>query len=325
MKIIDWNVRDLGCDKKKTLIYQTITENKPDIVCLQETKLNQIDKFSATKFLPRNYRNFFFQPANSLAGGLLTAWNCSTLTASLFSTSQSHLATTFNSTSKNSTISVINIYAPCDEHDILQFFEIIASTKENLTGPLMILGNFNIYRFPHENNNDNIIWPAMEAFNTWINNQELIDIDIPNRMYTWTNKQRNPTLVKLDRVFVNISWTESSSTTEALALTATTSHHTPVLVSISSDTTHSKNFRIENYWLQMPEFKELVQTDWGRATRTLSNISTLNLKFRRLRARIQNWNIKKSGIQKLLHINKHAVNYQDQLEEWRGVKTTSKS
>lgn len=157
----------------------------------------------------------------------------------------------------------------------------------------------------------------MENLNECINSEELVDIDIPNRFFTWSNKRRNPTLVKLDRVFINILWSQSFPHTEAKAITASTSDDTPILVQTSQSLPINKIFRLENYWLHMPGFKNMIQTDWARGTRTLSPISILNLKLRRLRAKIRSWSKNKTAIQSLLHINKHVIDFLDCCEEWR--------
>lgn len=156
MKFITWNVRGLGCDKKNALIYQTIIEQKPEFICLQETKLANINNFTASTFLPPCYRNFFFQPTEGTAGGLLTSWNNHSFSASLNSASATHLSVSFCSSSDNTSFSIINVYAPCDDHARLLFFDHLSLVTANLDDPFMLLGDFNIYRYPYEKNNDNI-------------------------------------------------------------------------------------------------------------------------------------------------------------------------
>jgi exonuclease III len=47
MKILSWNVRGLGDKEKRDLVQSTLFEHKPDIVCIQESKLSNIDSFAA--------------------------------------------------------------------------------------------------------------------------------------------------------------------------------------------------------------------------------------------------------------------------------------
>ncbi|EEC83473.1 hypothetical protein OsI_28982 [Oryza sativa Indica Group] len=181
----------------------------------------------------------------------------------------------------------------------------------------MRIGDFNIYRFPHEKNNDSINTRGMEEFNSWINGEGLFDIGIPSRKFTWSNKRRCPTSVKLDRVLIDTAWNQTFANASAKALIATTSDHIPILAEFSDNCSKSDIFRLENYWLQMPDFIAMTETNWSRGTRPLTAISKLNHKLRRLRASTKAWNRNKRSIPTLLSANKDTLEYLDKIEEWR--------
>lgn len=84
-----------------------------------------------------------------------------------------------------------------------------------------------MYRFDQEKSTGRTNWAVMEAFNEWIRNHALYDIDITNRSHTCSNKRREPTLVKFDRVLVNAEWNLGFLHTVATAISARTSDHTP--------------------------------------------------------------------------------------------------
>jgi hypothetical protein len=44
------------------------------------------------------------------------------------------------------------------------------------------------------------------VFNSIINTYELIDLGMTGGKFTWSNKQNNPTLERLDRYLVSKSW-----------------------------------------------------------------------------------------------------------------------
>jgi exonuclease III len=50
--IIRWNVRGLGDSKKCDSVKETLLNNQPDLVLLQETKLSHINIFKSKSFLP---------------------------------------------------------------------------------------------------------------------------------------------------------------------------------------------------------------------------------------------------------------------------------
>jgi endonuclease/exonuclease/phosphatase family metal-dependent hydrolase len=117
--------------------------------------------------------------------------------------------------------------------------------------PWVLAGDFNIYRYVNEKINSNINWTAMDEFNTWINDMQLMDVDIANSKYTWSNKRREPTLVKLDRVLINLHWSQRFLHSECRALPRPTSDHKPVLLDTTNTVVQTKKFRYEDYRLNV--------------------------------------------------------------------------
>jgi len=73
---VSWNVRGLGDSDKCGIVRNAICDVKPSIVCLQETKLQNIDFFKAKSFLPSNLASSHVcAPADGTRGGILTAWD----------------------------------------------------------------------------------------------------------------------------------------------------------------------------------------------------------------------------------------------------------
>jgi hypothetical protein len=52
----------------------------------------------------------------------------------------------------------------------------------------MLIGDFNMIRFPHEKNNTNFHPEEAEAFNDFINEACLLELPLLDRAYTWSNK-----------------------------------------------------------------------------------------------------------------------------------------
>ena len=115
-----------------------------------------------------------------------------------------------------------------------------------------------MYRYTFEKSNGRINWSVMEQFNDWINMHGLMDIDISNRRFTWSNKRRDPILAKLDRVPINAIWSQDFPQTFALAKTAPTSDHHPVLVDFNKQIPVVKLFRFENHWLHVQEVNDII-------------------------------------------------------------------
>lgn len=75
MRVLNWNVRGLGCVKKINVVRDVIRTSRCDIVCFQETKWNKYDLSYYFRLLPSFFEtNCVTLHAEGTAGGCLVAW-----------------------------------------------------------------------------------------------------------------------------------------------------------------------------------------------------------------------------------------------------------
>ncbi|XBI19759.1 hypothetical protein VPH35_061205 [Triticum aestivum] len=288
MKILNWNVRGLGDDDKCSLVRDVITSCCPSVVCLQETKLPSLFLFKLRSFLPASYKDHVAMPSDGTAGGILVAWDSSYVLGQLVAAHRYHVTVRMSSTTSANSFLLTVVYAPCSGNDRAVFYEAVSSVATGAGLPWIVLGDFNMYRFAHEKSRGQINWNLMELFNGWAREHGLDDIQIDNRMFTWSNKISSPTLVRLDRILVNAAWNLSFLHTSASCVPATTSDHTPILVQLQAEMTRSRLFRVQNHWLQMEESRNIIQDCWSRGTRYISSSASLiNFKMRRVWAALR--------------------------------------
>lgn len=90
----------------------------------------------------------------------------------------------FQSSSDSDNFALSAIYAPCEDGDRPQFFEAMSEMAAAVSGPWMLVGDFNMYRFEHEKSKGRRNWALMDTFNSWIREHALDDIEITNRTFT---------------------------------------------------------------------------------------------------------------------------------------------
>lgn len=318
MRILNWNVRGLGDTDKCKLVKDAILSCRRNVVCLQETKLQAVEAAKASSFLPFSLKSFFSMPASGSAGGLLVAWDQDYVSATEIFRNQYCISVNLSSVSDNNNFCLTTVYAPCDNSERPDFFHALDQVAELVSGPWILLGDFNMYRFANEKSKGRKNWVVMDSFNDWIRENALDDIDITNRTYTWSNKRRDPTMVKLDKVLVNADWNLGFLNTEALAITATTSDHVPITVDFNRQSNRSNCFCFENHWLHIQEARNVIHSALTRGTRHFASAtSLLNFKLRRTRAAIRKWTRSRSSLQLLLQNCKHVIQYLDTVEERR--------
>jgi len=70
--VLSWNVRGLGQSDKRVVVKDNIDKNHPQLVCLQETKLNVVDSFCFRSFMPPTSMPFVLnRPMILVVGWLL--------------------------------------------------------------------------------------------------------------------------------------------------------------------------------------------------------------------------------------------------------------
>ena len=75
LKVMCWNVRGLGDESKCNVVRNVIKESRCDVVCLQETKLNERNLSYVLRVLPSFFnRQVVSIDARGSAGGVLIAW-----------------------------------------------------------------------------------------------------------------------------------------------------------------------------------------------------------------------------------------------------------
>ena len=70
-----WNVRGLNCPERRATVHETIAASSCHLVCLQETKLQVIDPFTAAYLGGQRLKNFAYKPADGTKGGILLLWD----------------------------------------------------------------------------------------------------------------------------------------------------------------------------------------------------------------------------------------------------------
>lgn len=100
-----------------------------------------------------------------------------------------------------------------------------------------------------------------------VNHCNLINLVFKGCRYTWPNHRKHSKgliLERLDRCFSNSSWLDYYPNVSITHLPKTHSDHNSLLVKLSSQNNplSHKSFRLEKYWLDHPEFQNIIRSSW---------------------------------------------------------------
>jgi hypothetical protein len=98
---------------------------------------------------------------------------------------------------------ITNIYAPCTPQgkiDFLNWFYNINMPSNKLW---LIVGDFNLIRRQEDRNKAGGDINLMLKFNEAISNLDLVEVPLHSLSFTWSNRQREPLLQRIDWFFIS--------------------------------------------------------------------------------------------------------------------------
>jgi len=228
IKLICWNVRGLNCAARREAVKISLQQTRPDIVCLQETKLDSIDRFLALEFLGPACMGFEYFAAESTRGGILVAWDQNLIQAGPPHRQRFSISIELTMKLSNASFLLTSVYGPTDDSLKSLFLNELVHCQPMAGIARLCLGDFNLICEARDKNNDNINRRNMGRFRRALDASELIEIRLLNRRYTWSNGRACPTPVHLDRVFCNKDWDSIFPAVSLLALSSSLSDHSPL-------------------------------------------------------------------------------------------------
>lgn len=198
LTVLCWNVQGLGDPDKCGLVRDAVCAADPCIACLQETKLASVDAGKCRSFLPSRLSLHAVLDANGSRGGILSAWDPISYRLVSSLASEFSLTIVLESVASALIVSLTNVYAPSDHARSADLVADLSTVAATIIGPWLVLGDFNLIRFPHEKNNSNFNAPRAALFNGLINSLSWFELPLSNRLFTWTNKRSpQPWLVSI--------------------------------------------------------------------------------------------------------------------------------
>jgi exonuclease III len=290
----------------------------PAVLCLQETKLRAPTSFKLGSFLPRSLSANERIDAVGASGGILTAWDPSRWLLVSRHAGQFCLTTELRSRVDDLRFFITNVYGPCDAASREEFFDELRGLGALCHGPWLIAGDFNVARWPDDRSGGVFDANLAASFNTVVDELLLQELPLLDRRFTWSNMRDQPTMVRLDRAFINLAWASVLCNTTLASATRVTSDHVPLIVSASSRVPVSSVFRYEKGWALDTGFRSLVEHVWQRRCNQLQDpAARLARKLKWVRAESKKWARAKRKPDAVIVSCRAIIQLLDMLEEIR--------
>jgi endonuclease/exonuclease/phosphatase family metal-dependent hydrolase len=278
-QVLNWNIRGANDPAKRSAIREFVSTLHVNIVCFQETKLDVIDDFTVLQSLGPSFDEYMYLPAVQTRGGILLAWDTSVIELENFSF-DTYAITAEVKTRDNNRWWISTVYGPQDTADKINFLREISERRALCPGPWMIIGDFNMILYASEKNNENLDRRMMARFRRFVQEQELKDLYMHGRVYTWSNEREIPTMTRIDRALVSVDWDLQNPDALLQAMSSSISDHAPLHLSLSVAFRPKQRFKFELFWLNLEGIDEAIKEAWKCDDRITEPFRRLDALFR---------------------------------------------
>ena len=165
-----------------------------------------------------------------------------------------------------------------------------------ITGPWMIVNDFNLILQAQDKNNDLLNRRLMNKFRRVVDDLDLQEVHLNGRAFTWTSAKERPTLGRIDSIFVSIDWEHLFPDCFLRALPSTAFDHCPLLLSTVFHFGAKKNFWFESFWTKIEGFEEAVQIAWHCYPSISDPLRRLDFMLKSMGRALQSWSQRLVGI-----------------------------
>ena len=241
-------MRGLNSRAKCTTVRTVIHSASPCIVCIQETKMIALSSSLVTETLGSSFSKFFFLPADGTRGGILLAWRPNMIALSDPCRGEHHITALASSLDGAHHWWLTGVYGPQGDDDKIAFLGDLSEVRSLRAGPWILGGDFNMISGAADKNNSRLNHRVMSRFRRFLADEELRDIYLHGRRYTWSNERGTPTLTRIDRVISNSAWEALHPHCMLRCLSSAASDHAPLLLDCTARSPGTRRFHFERFW-----------------------------------------------------------------------------
>ncbi|GMI71444.1 hypothetical protein HRI_000813700 [Hibiscus trionum] len=296
LSIISWNIRGLGKLEKLVAIRRLVLQEKPKILFIQETKLNNF-----TPVILRGLRCFqkfekIFSPAVGSSGGLLTIWDPEFFTVTESLSFRRFIAIIGHFRGGQFMCGLVNVYGPSTDTEKLDFFREVLEFLRNHRVAWCLGGDFNAYISCEEKIGSAFNLANMELFRAFISEANLIDLPLKGGGFAWSNNKEVATFVRLDKFLVDDNFLVNFHELNQNLLPKSISDHNAISLVNKGSAWGPKPFKLFNYLMELDGFEEVVVESLKQQKQRNNRLGILSL-LKGTKSAIRVWTGKRNILQ----------------------------
>lgn len=317
--VMVWNVRGLNDVGHRNVLRDLVASNNVSLVCIQETKMAVISRIDVLSILGSGF-DYAFLPAAGSRGGILVAWKSDVWLASNFSYRAHSITMQIQELASSSVWHLTTVYGPTQDADKEGFLQEIREVQAGVGGPWMINGDFNMIYQAADKSNGRLHHRQMGRFRRLLSDLELKELHLHGRLFTWSNERSEPTLERIDRIFVSLDWEDLYPNSFLQSMYSACSDHAPLLLQSNAFMTAKKRFHFESIWVRRPGFLDVVKEAWHCPLVDVDPFQRLDWLLRNTSRELQRWSGRFVGSVRLqLAIAKEVVHRLEMAQDHRDL------
>ena len=260
MKILSWNIRRSGSQTKRRAIKKLICRINPDLVVLQEVKRELIDRAFVASIWSSRFKEWVVLPTIGRSGGIVIIWDIRSvkIKESLLGDFSVSVLVDYE-TGGDRWFS--GVYGPSNRRFKKDFWDELAGIKEISNERWCVGGDFNAIRRVSEKFNSFTNTRSMRVFDSLIGEMELLDPNLNNARFTWSNFRQVPICSRLDRFLFTNEWADGYQCYRQVEARVV-SDHSLVILDTSPPKWGPIPFRFDNAWLEYKHFGRDFEKWW---------------------------------------------------------------
>lgn len=323
--LLVWNVRGLNSRARRNVVRELVAQERISLISLQETKLDVCNDALVTEMLGYGF-DYVTLPAIQTCGGIALAWRRDIWSMSNYILRANSITAKCALLGTEESWWITCVYGPQHDAAKIEFLQELRDLRSGCPGPWVVCGDFNLIYQAADKNNGRLNRRMMNRFRQLLDDLELMELHLHGRLFTWSNERADPTLERIDRVFVSEDWSSAFPNHNLRALSSQCSDHAPLLLRTDCSLRAFLRFRFENIWPSFEGYLGAVQEAWNEPCPVADAFRTLDIKLRRTAAALKRWSGRRIGSIRLqLAIAKEIVLRLDMAQETHSLSDAQRT
>ena len=259
-------------------------------MCLQETKLADIDLQLVRSLLGNSFVDWEMLPAIGTAGVFLLLWDRCVLEKVDSVVCQFSMSCLWKGVFDGFKWVGTGLHGPTNDGIHKDLWTELSSVRLKWDLPWCVFGDFNVVCFPSERLGCSRLSSHMMDFLDFIEEYNLVDLPLGGGPYTWGSGSDHPSRSCIDRFFVSFDWEDFYLDVCQKLMPRPLSDHYPILLEVGSMLRGKIPFRFENMRLKTEGFVDRVQSWWSSYSFSGSPSFVLACKLKALKEDLKQWN-----------------------------------